>query len=354
MYAKLERYYASTYTETEYPTLMMQRDEWRRTRPLQGVSVIDATPLCRNTIYKYLCLLDAGADLRVSLGDLGSVDATTYELLSEAGVEIIRPHEAVEPADIILDCAASRIMTPPRFGVAELTRARSELYHDASYPVFMADAGRIKRIEACLGTGESYFRAMAQLGYKEWEGKRLVLFGSGKVGQGIIYYAQKYHADLTLVTDTRSLEEGVAERVGQIIDYRETALVEAAVCEAYAVVSATGVAGSIERTLDPQPLIASSALLACMGADDEFGASFPAERVLNQRVALNFILKDPTQLKYIDATLALHNYGATYLLAHPHSVKGILEPPTELEDMLLSQTLACGSISDELRSIGVV
>ena len=43
-----------------------------------------------------------------------------------------------------------------------------------------------------------------------------------------------------------------------------------------------------------------------MGVEDEYGPNVPASRVLAEKKPLNFILEEPTHLKYIDASLALH------------------------------------------------
>lgn len=56
------------------------------------------------------------------------------------------------------------------------------------------------------------------------------------------------------------------------------------------------------------------ALIANMGVEDEFGPEVPAERVLNAKSPLNFVLEEPTHLKYIDPTMALDNYGALEVL----------------------------------------
>ena len=87
-----------------------------------------------------------------------------------------------------------------------------------------------------------------------------------------------------------------------------------------------------------------------MGVEDEFGSELPAERVLQGKRPLNFILKDPTLMKYIDATMALHNAGALWLLNHPKA-HGMIEPPVELENELLEVCRRDGTIAEELQYI---
>lgn len=87
-----------------------------------------------------------------------------------------------------------------------------------------------------------------------------------------------------------------------------------------------------------------------MGVEDEFGAGVPAGRVLEAKHPLNFILKDPTLMKYIDATMALHNEGAV-ILASKKMPAGLLEPDAATEERLLSICRERGIISDELNYI---
>ena len=83
--------------------------------------------------------------------------------------------------------------------------------------------------------------------------------------------------------------------------------------EADLVVTATGVKDAAAPYA--ADLLAGHAILANMGVEDEFGAGVPAERVLNAKAPLNFALEEPTRMRYIDPTLALHNLAATRLAA---------------------------------------
>ena len=95
-----------------------------------------------------------------------------------------------------------------------------------SKPVFIADSGRIKRIETCLGTGESYYRAMAQIGYKDWANKNLVVFGSGKVGTGLITYAHKMGAHVYVVTRPDDASDLVKSISVKVIDCHDAKQIE--------------------------------------------------------------------------------------------------------------------------------
>ena len=338
----------STYREDEYPVSLYQTREWSRTLPLKGLTLLDATPVFRNTLVKHRALIAAGAELITGISDVMPRDEKIVDLLRSSGIRVMHPEDAPVAVDIILDCAAAFSSWQPRIGFVELTRSGVEKFsHVADKPVFLADNGRIKRIETCLGTGESYYRAMKQLGYDEWKDRKLVVFGSGKVGTGIIMYAHKLGARVTVVTDPASIAEQITSFATDIIDYRDTPKVAQAVKDAYAVVTATGVAHALEGNCPAEALLHSPALLANMGVEDEYGPSIPAERVLMQKTTLNFILDEPTHLKYIDATMALHNEGALYLTTHPEA-RGLIEPQPEMEEHLLNICRLNGCISDEL------
>lgn len=350
MYSALREYFRETYTPDDYPTLAIQCTQWLDSKPFEGLTIIDATPLCRNTIHKYLNLIDAGAELTVAMNPIGKCDAETVRLLRESDIKLVAIDDKLPQYDIIMDCAALLINHTPRIGYVELTRSHSELYANVSKPAFIADSGRIKRIETFLGTGESFVRAMRCLGYYDWSGRSLVVFGSGKVGSGIIHYANRSGAKVTVVTDLSNISPQIKEQVVEVIDFKDREAVHKVLQDAYAVVTATGVEGALGKTVEPSVLIASGAILANMGATDEYGSEFPESRVLNGKETINFILDEPTHLKYIDATMTLHNYGAEYLVRNPN-LQGVIEPQAELEEQLMQWTRQYGKIGEELNSI---
>lgn len=352
--AKITEIIRSAYRPEEYPVLVYQTEKWSRERPLEGKTVLDATPVFRNTMAKHLALLAAGAKLVVGISDLMPYDRTVVAWLTEAGIPVIHANAMKEKCaaglpgiDIILDCAASFIAWKAKNGYVELTRSGVDAYTRSGKTVFMADSGNIKKIETCLGTGESYFRAMQQLGHDQWRNKRIVIFGSGKVGTGIAVYAKKRGASITLVTDPGTVMPFLRNSISRIIDFNDRTAVENAVKEAYAIVTATGIAGAAGNCCSPGVFIRSGALLANMGVEDEYGAQVPAARVLVNKQPINFILEEPTQMKYIDATMGLHNEGAFYLTTHPETT-GLIVPTRELENSLFDISIKKGTIAAEI------
>lgn len=167
------------YEEREYPALLALTREWRQTQPFEGLNVLAATPVFRNTLLQYRALLAGGANLIVGVANSGEdgagaempCDPGVVDLLRGNGIPVIGVQEALEMEaagrgfDLILDCAGQFSACHPRFGFVELTRSGVQFYEKCEHPVYVADSGIVKRIETCLGTGEGYVRALRQLGY---------------------------------------------------------------------------------------------------------------------------------------------------------------------------------------------
>ncbi len=65
----------------------------------------------------------------------------------------------------------------------------------------------------------------------------------------------------------------------------------------------------------------------------------PDDRVLGGKRTLNFILEEPTDLRFIEATMALHNYGGEWLVRNAgkkNTGGGVVLPDAELEEFILS------------------
>ena len=363
------------YDESEYPALAHYAQEWSETRPFAGLRVLAATPVFRNTLVQYRALLAGGAELSVGIAagsDAGAempCDAGVVDLLRESDIPVLNLKDVLDAEsrgqgfDLILDCAGQFSACHPRFGFVELTRSGVQFYENSEKPVYVADSGIVKRIETSLGTGEGYVRALAQLGYGSadagsdgatFAGKSFVVFGSGKVGQGIVLQLLRLSAIITVVTDTsRGANPFLEANDVPVTDCRDVDAVIALVRNADFVVTATGVKGALDRVELADALNKSNAVLANMGVEDEYGPGVPNDRVLAEKKPLNFILEEPTHLKYIDASLALHAALGELLLQEAvregtNKNAGPMDPPTELEQRILSLTMDCGLIGEEV------
>jgi adenosylhomocysteinase len=405
------------YEKREYPALSAFFAEWSGTRPFRALRVLVATPVFRNTLLEYRALIAGGADLVVGVAGGMPCDLGIVDVLRGNGIPVIGLQEALEMEarcaesgdcafDLILDCAGQFSACHPRFGFVELTRSGVQFYEKCEHPVYVADSGVVKRIETCLGTGEGYVRALAQLGYDfcldsgrdgsldagrdtldsgtdgaPSGGKKFIVFGSGKVGQGIVLQLLRSGADVHVVTDcSRGANPFLDANGVPVTDCNDLDAVASLVRGADFVVTATGVKGALDRPQIVEALLASGAVLANMGVEDEYGPNVPASRVLAEKKPLNFILEEPTHLKYIDASLALHaalcellvreargsgEGGAVYgkegagvsgrfgklsdlTAASANKNAGPQDPPSELEQRILSMTMQDGLIGAEI------
>ena len=387
------------YLPNEYPALTALEAEWTVNRPFNGLRVLVATPIYRNSMTQYRALLAGGAELLVGIS--GMNDAEIVEFLKDNDVPVVTPAEMLEAesrgefVDLVLDCAGPFAGLHPKIGFVELTRSGVQYYKDAKKPVFVADSGIVKRIETSLGTGDGYFRALEKLGYGEsFEGKRLLVFGSGKVGSGIALQGVRRGCNVTVVTDlsrsdaqnsansadsagaantsasanastsansaTSASETLEAMPAGdfsaillqngvEVVDCHDYEVVSSLIYASDFVVTATGVKNALASPELQEPLLSTTAVLANMGVEDEYGEAIPAERVLNDKGPLNFILEEPTHLKYIDTSLALHAALAELLVQEAgKGSSGLRYPPEELEQRLLSIAIQDGIIGPEI------
>lgn len=341
----LLKYLLDFYDENEFPALLNQAKEWKESTPFAGLKILDGTCLFRNTLSKHLALLCGGADLTVTYGRGIPYDPSLPLLAESFGIKVVGPETNLGTFDAVLDCGGVCKSVSSRLGYVELTRSGLYHYQNAEQPVFSADNGRIKEIETGIGTGDGFRRALTALGYPEMIGRKIVVFGCGKVGFGVIFRAVEEGAEVYVVDDLSRvpLPPGV---IG--VDRFDLKAVENALEGAWAVVSATGIKEALRGMFNPQRLIESSTLIINMGVEDEWGSEIPDERVLCHKKAINFVLEEPTRLRYIDPTMALHNAGVLALTTGTLS-KGLNIPSPECEEHILASVYRAGLITDEIK-----
>lgn len=359
------------YEPREYPALAYLADYWVEKRPFAGLKILVATPIFRNTMVQYRTLMAGGAEISVgrSLGN-GTAsmpfDSSVVSFLQEKGIPVvtdddIRQGRVADDFDLIMDCAGQFAFCHPKKGFVELTRSGVQFFENSKFPVYVADSGIVKRIETILGTGDGYFRGLESLGYSDFEGKNLVVFGSGKVGCGISLQAVRRGMNVCVITDTNNLNSSsnftgvLSNNDVRIEDYMDDKIVSEVIAEGDFLVTATGVKNALSWPA-VSALISNTRIVAAnMGVEDEFGEFVPKQRVLNQKAPLNFLLKEPTHLKYIDASLALHANLAAKLVEESNNLAqgtypfvGPQNPPYEIEQRLLMTTIQNGAIGAEI------
>ena len=340
-------YSRPVYRPEEYPALGSQLAEWRAVRPLAGVRILDGTPLFANTLLKYVPLLAAGAELTAATHDAIPCDPAMIPLLERWGIPHVHNARSGD-YDCILDCGGVHAGLEPRSGFAELTRSGYYHYRKARKPVILVDDSRIKAIETCLGTGEGFLRGMKQLGYTDFKGRSVVIFGFGKVGRGVAFYARREGAVITAVD-----EPGTAVPAGvTLVSRHDREAVRAAVRSAWCVVTVTGIANAMQGNGAAEESLHGSQLVAAMGVETEWGESLPPERILTRNVPLHFLLAEPTRLRYIDPTMALSNAAAAELIRGGLPA-GIQKIAPEIEQKYRRIVERNGLIADELKESGL-
>ncbi len=344
MQERIKDFLSNFYTFAERPALEFQMRDFVNKKFLAGKKILDATPVFRNTLNKYLPLLNAGADLTVGYGKNVPFDVKIISFLKDIGIKTVENGTASEKFDFILDCAGSNSCTKTRYGVSELTRSGYYHYEKQDKKVFLADSSRIKTIETALGTGDGFHRAMQKLGYGYLKDKKIIIFGCGKVGFGVGMYCVENGAEVYAVDDwtNRRIPRGFnavsrfdREKINSLFD------------DVYCVATATGIYGGLAETFDIQKLVNSDALIVNIGIEDEFAGLITTERILNGNQPVNFILDEPTHLKFIDPTMALHNAGAEILFNYCGEEKFII-PSQKLNDFYLNIVRSDGIINKEL------
>ena len=308
------------------------------------MKILDATPIFRNTLVKYLVLLAGGADLTVSVGRDIPCDPEIVALVPEFGIRVADPQILQETFDAVADCGGRHKNVRSKYGYAELTRSGLEYYRNCEQSVFSVDSGILKRFETTIGTGESFVRAMKHLGYRDFTGKTVVIFGGGKVGKGCAFYAAVNGAK-TVIVDRCEI---VPPPQVSFINSTDRDAIDNLLKNSWCVVSATGLAETLKEYVPA--LLASDCLIANMGVEDEFGSALPPDRVLNQKQPLNFLLDEPTRLHCIDPSMALSN-AALLMLINKEVAPGINLPPQEMELAMIGDIRRAGIMNDEINMI---
>ena len=116
---------AASYKRCDYPVLSYQYAQWRSSRPLEGLRILDATPVFENTLAKHAALTAAGALLSVGIDDVMPRNDGTVACLKSLGVPVLEPGDITDPKafDLVLDCAAAFSSLTPTLGFVELTRS---------------------------------------------------------------------------------------------------------------------------------------------------------------------------------------------------------------------------------------
>jgi len=302
------------FPKDEAPFCTRQIEEFRT--DFRGLAVSHNVPLTLSTLLKLSPFIENGVSLFVTTPDNLGYDSVALSYLQEQGILFDLDKKKICHGDLFLDCSANLLGLGKPSMVAELTQTGVKKYQEASptIPVVSIDDSYVKRLEDYFGTGDGFLRAYQEKISHSIRGKRFLIWGYGKVGKGIARSLLAEGAEC-LVVDLLAKNIEFAEKKGAIgILPSDEAALRQAVAHTDCLITASGVRSVISNHFLAEVIRDSSLTLVNMGAEDEFGPKFSQDRVLNRKIAFNFILREPTRMKYLDPVFYAHNRSAQLFL----------------------------------------
>ena len=310
----------------------------KKARPYSGLNIVHNLHITYSTICKIIPLLYSGANLTVTATNELQVDDNALELIKKANVTLRKPEDLEDNFDISLDCGAGLLKyVTPKIGAVEITQSGTAKYQEANitFPVISVDSSNTKKLETFFGTGDGFVRALQENTNNNLTGKKIILFGYGKVGHGIVYALQQHTKNIVIVEFVKEKIEQAREDGYVALSFADTTSVKDALQGAFCAVTATGVPKFVS-TLYTEADFINCKYLANMGTEDEFGDSFSGARVLFNKAPINFSIKIPTLSKYLDPIFYAHNAVIDLLLSGNFS-NGFHALPLDFDLQLLAR-----------------
>jgi adenosylhomocysteinase len=302
----MEKQLKQHFNESDHPFLTRQIDELSSYKEL---SVINNTPLAMSVGIKLLPFSKNSIETFAS-GPIGiPVSSDAIDMLNSSNIKYFSQHDELPKADIILDCCGD-LINHKASAYAELTQSGSKKYQEFTdiYRILDVDNTKLKFLEDYYGTGDGFIRALNKSEDFNFSNKSFLIIGFGKVGKGIAKALEKEKARKIFVIESDLTMEKDVTKLGYIfIDGKDLAEMKQILNNIDVVVTATGVKNLLEMQPYSEIISESNALLANMGAHNEYGNRFSSTRLLNNGAPLNFTLFEPTKLKYLDPIFYYHN-----------------------------------------------
>lgn len=290
-------------------------EDMKKRKPYTGLKILHNMPIMISDLLKIDCLVMSGADVTITMPKFAKSDPEAVELIKKTSIKFIPEHNFSEQYDILLDCCGELAeVTRPVIGAIEITQTGANKYRcmQIDYPVISIDDSKLKYLEDSIGSADGFMRAIKQLIKEDLSHKKYVIFGFGKVGVGIARELKKITTDVIVIDKIPSVLKN-AEKLGyQIIHAAEKEMVEHCIQDAFCIVTATGNRGFVSREFDVSQF--KNKYLVNIGAEDEFGDKFGIDEVLNEKMPVNFVLKEPTKIEYLDPAYYAHNTGIDLVL----------------------------------------
>ncbi|MSP53468.1 MAG: response regulator [Gammaproteobacteria bacterium] len=317
-------------------------------RPFKGKSIIYNGHLTRFSLIQIEALLLGGAQVTVVIENGLVIDQHVVADLQKANISLVRLSDLNDAEyDLALDCCGRLINhVHLKYGVVELTRSGTLAYESSkgvNYPVISIDDAQVKKIETFFGTADGFVRAFRYLTKHGLSYKKFVLFGYGKVGHGLVAALKKLQVEVVVIeNDVNKKADALSQGVNCYL-ISEKEIVSEHLATAFAVVTATGQKGVMSKYYSAANF--HSQFLVNLGAEDEWGEHFPDAAILNNKVAINFCLEQPTRVIFLDPIFCGQIRALEYLLPQKLS-PGLHNFPIHLDLDLVTKWALWHSIAE--------
>lgn len=333
--------------------------EWKEYAPLRHQKILINCHLTKATLLLAELFLFSGAEVKITC---------THNLVCHESIKLLfidlgnylAPEDVLLPQyqhyfDVILDCGAylANILNP-KIAFVELTHVESAQYKNRICPVISVDNSYIKRLETIYGTGDGFVRAIQSI-YGDttnfFTEKRYMIFGYGKVGEGICSGLNREGVPKNniFVVEVDPKAMALAQSRGYFAYSLDTHLSQVKKLLSDTIdcaVTVTGIQDSITAFFE-QSDFSNVEVLANMGTYDEWGPAFSADRVLNNKRPLNFILEYPTKILYLDPIFALYACATLDVLKEKEAETfNIKSPSVKTQRKILDTWLMNESLRD--------
>lgn len=312
-------------------------EDMKKRKPYTGLKIIHNMPIMISDLIKIDCLMMSGADVTITMPKFARSDSEAIDLVKKSIIKFIPEHNFSEQYDIFLDCCGELAdVFRPLIGAVEITQTGANKYRQMKidYPMISIDDSQLKYLEDSSGSADGFIRALYKLIKEDLRYQKYIIFGFGKVGVGIAKELKKLTNNVIVVDKLQSVLKN-AEKLGyQTINAQEKELVERCVQDAFCIVTATGNKGFISREYDVNHF--RNKYLVNIGAEDEFGEKFSANEVLNEKMPVNFVLKEPTKIEYLDPAYYAHN-TCIDLVLNKNLSNGVHPLPKDMDNNILKK-----------------
>lgn len=318
------------------------------TQPYKGVRIYHCCPLDEIMAVKIAVLHFGGAKVVATSSSFANPKEKQkgIDLLTKLGIEyrdklIMHPDESF---DVYMDCGAELCdMPPPKKGYIELTGSGDVIFRKKhlSAPVISVNSTALKKIETHFGTVDGFMRALQHFYPDTYKNKRYLIIGYGNIGERIVNELQRtVNAAVSVIDIDHALVFKAKTRNIPAESLDDQKKCEHLIKEAGCIVACTGVKNAISNNFDSTDLFEEKILLN-MGGNDEYGAKFSEEEIINNKQSFNFALDQPTQWMYLDPVFYAHNHALQLLIGEEqsHLPKTVIPLPAKDDAEILSMWL---------------